>query len=77
MIRPQHVFASSSNQELSYATSNPATQSLDAMTWSATDQLNRRPSLSQYTNRYERHAKGNFPYWPTDLAYQKPRCKFD
>ena len=45
------------------------------MTWSATDELNRRPSLSRYSNRYERNAKDNFAYWPRDLAYQKPRCK--
>jgi hypothetical protein len=77
MNRPQHVFVSSSNQDFAYTPSNPTTQSVDSMTWSATDQLNRRPSLSQYSNRYERHAKDNFPYWPTDVSYKKPRCKID
>jgi hypothetical protein len=76
MTRPQNTFSSSSNQDLSYKSSNPTTQSLDAVTWSLKDELNRRPSLSQYSNRYERHAKDGFAYWPTDLYYKKPRCKF-
>jgi hypothetical protein len=76
MIRPQHTFSSPSNQDFTHIPSNPATQSLDHMTWSATDQLNRRPSLSPYSNRYERHAKDGFAYWPTDLVYRKPRGKY-
>ncbi|CAF0747533.1 unnamed protein product [Rotaria sp. Silwood1] len=74
MIRAQHSFTSST-QDLSNKTPNLTTKSLDSMTWSATDQLNYRPSLSQYSNRYERHAKDGFAYWPTDLTYKKPRCK--
>ncbi|CAF2408348.1 unnamed protein product [Rotaria sp. Silwood2] len=74
MIRAQHSFTSSS-QDLSNKTPNLTTKSLDSMTWSATDQLKYRPSLSQYSNRYERHAKDGFAYWPTDLTYKKPRCK--
>lgn len=76
MVRPQHSFSSGSNQDISYTPSNPTTQSLDAMTWSAKNELNRRPSLSQYSNRYERHAKDGFAYWPTDTYYKKPRSKY-
>ncbi|CAF1026958.1 unnamed protein product [Rotaria sordida] len=75
MLRAQHSFTSSSNQDLSNKTPNLTTKSLDSMTWSATDQINQRPSLSQYSNRYERHAKDGFAYWPTDVTYNKPRCK--
>ena len=71
--RLQPVPSSSFHQDQS---SNLVTKSLDNMTWSATDQLNCRPSLSQYSNRYERHAKDGFTYWPTDLAYKKPRCMY-
>jgi hypothetical protein len=70
--RAQPVFASPSSQDLSNAT----TKSLDTSTWSSTNELNRRPSLSQYSNRYERHAKDGFAYWPADAYYKKPRCKF-
>jgi len=70
--QPQHVFLPPPNQDLS----NPAAKSLDAMTWSSKEELNRRPSLSQYSNRYERHAKEGFAYWPRDLYYKKPRCKY-
>ncbi|CAF0830898.1 unnamed protein product [Adineta steineri] len=73
--QPQQLSASSSFQDLSYQPSNPAARSMDSMTWSATAQLNRRPSLSQYSNRYERHAKDGFAFWPTDTEYKKPRCK--
>jgi hypothetical protein len=76
MERSQHVFSSSSNQDLSNTTSNPTIKSLDTVTWSSKDELNRRPSLSQYSNRYERHAKDGFSYWPTDLYYKKPRSKY-
>lgn len=76
MNRPQHSFASPSVQDLSNNTQNLTAKSLDSMTWSATDQLNYRPSISQYSNRYERHAKEGFNYWPTDLDYKKPRCKY-
>jgi hypothetical protein len=72
MSRSQDRFASSSTQDLS----NPTVKSLDSITWSAKNELNHRPSLSQYSNRYERHAKDGFPYWPTDLQYKKPRCKY-
>lgn len=58
-------------------TPNLTTKSIDSLTWSATDQLNHRPSLSQYGNRYERHAKDGFTYWPTDTDYKKPRCKYN
>lgn len=71
MKRPQHKFSASYND-----LSNQATKSLDTYTWSATDALNQRPSLSQYSNRFQRHAKDNFTYWPTDSAHQKPRCKY-
>jgi hypothetical protein len=70
--KQQHVY-SGSNNDLSYSSSNPATKSLDTLTWSATDALNRRPSLAQYANRYQRHAQDRFAYWPTDLTYKKPR----
>lgn len=76
MIRPQHSFSSASNHDISYTPSNQATKSLDAVTWSSKDELNRRPSLSQYSNRYERHAKEGFAYWPTDTYYKKPRSKY-
>ena len=69
--RPQPDFSSSSFQEFSTS----ATDSLDSSTWSARSELNRRPSLSQYSNRYQQHAREGFAYWPT-LGYQKPRCKF-
>ncbi|CAF3280476.1 unnamed protein product [Rotaria socialis] len=71
----QNSFASPSNQDLPNKTPNITAASLDSMTWSATEQLNHRPSLSQYSNRYERHAKDGFSYWPTDINYKKPRCK--
>jgi hypothetical protein len=69
--RPQHNFSASYN-DLSY----PATKSMDTLTWSATDALKQRPSVSQYSNRFQRQAKDNFSYWPTDLSYKKPRCKY-
>ncbi len=72
--RPQRTFSSASSQDFSYTPSNPATKSLDAVTWSPKNELNRRPPLSQYSNRYERHAKDGFAYWPTDTYYKKPRC---
>ncbi|CAF4544637.1 unnamed protein product, partial [Rotaria magnacalcarata] len=53
----QNTFASPSNQDVSNRKPNITAASLDSMTWSATEQLNHRPSLSQYSNRYERHAK--------------------
>ncbi len=56
--------------------SNGVTQSLNASTWSSRYELNRRPSLAQYSNRYEQHAKDGFAYWPPDPYYKKPRCKF-
>ncbi|CAF0833606.1 unnamed protein product [Adineta ricciae] len=71
----QQVNPTSSSQNLSCSTTNSAVQSTDPVTWSATAQLNRRASLSQYSNRYERHAKDGFAYWPTDTEYKKPRCK--
>ncbi len=61
---------------ISYSTANPIARLANPMTWSATAQLNRRSSLSQYSNRYERHAKEGFAYWPTDIEYKKPRCKY-
>jgi hypothetical protein len=61
---------------ISYPTANPRVKSANPMTWSATAQLNRRASLSQYSNRFERHAKEGFAYWPTDIEYKKPRCKY-
>lgn len=79
MSPPQNIVPPSpapSNQELSNKSLNSTTKSLDAMTWSATDQLNQRPCLSQYSNRYERHAKEGFNYWPNDITYAKPRCKY-
>ena len=75
MSQSQLVNPTSSSQDLSHSTTNSAVQSTDPVTWSATTQLNRRPSLSQYSNRYERHAKDGFAYWPTDTEYKKPRCK--
>lgn len=72
LSRPQHVFTASSNQDLS----NPTTPSVDVSTWSTKTELNRRSSLSQYSNQYEQHAKEGFAYWPTDTYYRKPRCKF-
>ncbi len=75
MKRPQHKFSGSSN-DLSFTSSNPATKSLDTFTWSATDALNQRPSLSQYSNRFQSHAKDNFSYWPTDLQSKKTRCEY-
>lgn len=69
--RPQHKFSSSYN-DLSFTSSNPTTKSLDTLTWSATDALRRRPSLSQYSNGFQHHAKDNFSYWPKDSTYQKP-----
>ena len=71
MRRPQHTFSASYN-DLTAA----GTQSLDANTWSATDALHQRPSLNQYSNQFQRHAKENFAYWPTDSAQNKPRCKY-
>jgi hypothetical protein len=75
MRRPQHKFSSSSN-DLSFTSSNPTTKSLDTFSWSATNALNQRPSVSQYSNRFQRHAKDNFSYWPTDTTFKKPRCKY-
>ena len=69
---PPQEFASSSRQDLS----NSLTDSLNASTWSLRNELNHRPSLAQYSNVYEQHAKDGFAYWPTDSYYKKPRCKF-
>jgi hypothetical protein len=67
MKRPQY-------NDLSFTSSNPMTKSLDTLSWSGgTDALNQRPSVSQYSNRFQRHAKDNFSYWPTD---KKARCKY-
>ncbi len=74
MKRPQHKFLASYN-DLSYTSSNPATKSLDTLSWSGKDTLKPRPSVSEYTNRFQRPARDNFPYWPTDLSHKKPRCK--
>lgn len=73
--RSPQVSPSASNQDISSNVSNTTPRSFDAATWSARDELNRRPSLSQYSNRYEQHAKDGFAYWPTD-SYKKPRSKF-
>jgi hypothetical protein len=70
--RAHYVFPSGSNPNLVPST----VKSFDSMTWSATNELNRRPSLTRYSNRYERHAKDGFAYWPSEITSQKPRCKF-
>ena len=49
--RPQHQFTSSYN-DLSYSSSNPATHSLDATSWSNNnDNYQVRPSISQHAHR--------------------------
>jgi hypothetical protein len=73
--RPQHKFSGSYN-DLTLTSSNPATKSLDTMPWSVTDALNRRPSDSQRSNRFQRHAKDNFTYWPTDSTQKITRRKY-
>lgn len=71
MDHREYIYPSASFQDLS----GRPTRSLEPMTWSATDELHRRPSLSRYTNRYEQHARDGFVYWPRDLTYQKPKSK--
>lgn len=73
MDHREHLFPSPSFQDLS----NRTTRSFEPLTWSATDELNRRPSLSRYANRYEQHARDGFVYWPRDLTYQKPKGRRD
>ena len=86
MVQPQQMPTTPSYQDqsnpISYSTAKSTdpiqystTKSVDPMSWSATAQLARRPSLTPYSNRYERHAKEGFAYWPTDVEYKKPRCK--
>jgi hypothetical protein len=75
MKRPQHKFLGSYN-DLSVTSSNPATKYLDTMTWSGNDTLNRRPYASEQSNRFQRQAKDNFAYWPTDSTQKKMRCKY-
>ncbi len=71
--RPQHKFSGSYND---LSTSNPATRSLDTMTWSMNDTFNHRPSGSQHSNRFQRQAKDNFPYWPSDSKQKKTHSKY-
>lgn len=69
--RPQHKFSSSYND-----LSSSPTKSFDANSWSTlTDTLKQRPSISQHSNRFQRQAKDNHAYWPTDSTQTKPRCK--
>jgi hypothetical protein len=75
MKRPQHKFSSSYNDS-SFTSSNPATQSMDSFTWAANDASNQRPNLSQYSNRSQQPAKDNFPYWPIDPTNKKTRSKY-
>ena len=69
MERSVDAFASASSLDLFQSRE----RFFDTLTWSATDELSRRPSLSGYANRYERHAKDGFVYWPKDLIKAKPR----
>jgi len=61
------------NDSITKSMNNFNVKSMNNLTWSATDELNKRPSLTQYNNRYSRHAKDGFTYWPTDVVYKKPK----
>ena len=74
MTQPQHIYQSTSNHDLPNPPSSPPPKTPEQLTWSATAELNRRPSLSPYMNRYQQHAKEGFAYWPRD-SFQRPRCK--
>ncbi|CAF3954240.1 unnamed protein product [Rotaria sp. Silwood2] len=70
MKRPQHRFSASYNDS-SFTSANPATHSLDALTWSQNETLNRRPSLTRNSNRSQHYTKDNLSYRPPDSAYKK------
>ena len=70
--RPQHKFSGSYNDLTSV---DPATKSLDAMTWSMADSYNQRPSVSRHSDRLQRLAKDNAAYWPTDSTQKKTHRK--
>ncbi|CAF1332530.1 unnamed protein product [Rotaria sordida] len=71
MKRPQHKFSSSYN-DLSFTSKNPATQSLDALTWSQSNTLNQRPSLTRHSDRSQHYVKDNLSYRPPESTYKKP-----
>ncbi|CAF2590088.1 unnamed protein product [Rotaria sp. Silwood2] len=75
MKRPQHRFSASYNDS-SFTSANPATHSLDALTWSQNETLNRRPSLTRNSNRSQHYTKDNLSYRPPDSAYKKNACKY-
>ncbi|CAM4758791.1 unnamed protein product [Rotaria magnacalcarata] len=70
MKQPQHQFSASHN-DLSFASSNPTTKSLDTLTWSRNDGLNRNQYLARYSNRLQQAGKDKFAYWPSDSTNKK------
>ncbi|CAF4149781.1 unnamed protein product [Rotaria magnacalcarata] len=74
MKQPQHQFSASHN-DLSFASSNPTTKSLDTLTWSRNDGLNRNQYLARYSNRLQQAGKDKFAYWPSDSTNKKSACQ--
>ena len=74
MKRPQHQFSGSQN-DLSFTSSNPATKSLDALTWSQNQTYQRRPSASQHPSRLQHQQQENSSHWMNESTSNKHQCE--
>lgn len=73
--RPQHNFSASYN-DLSFTSTNPMTKSMDTLTWSQSDALNRYQSSSQNPNRFQSISKDSFGHRSSNSAYKNSGCKY-